>query len=60
MNVSTNGTVGFFLGIWSLFVNNPSSHIGMGLSSLSRKAHNGHNDTCCDLLGTFLFDEFAF
>lgn len=35
----------------------PSVHIGMELLPMTRKFHEEHNDTHCDLPNTFLLDE---
>ena len=58
-NVSTKGKFRSLLAL-KVSCEQPYFHIGMGSLPLTRKSHEKHNDTCCDLPSTFYLDDFAF
>ena len=59
INVTTKGTVSSFL-ISKLSCEQPSFHIGMKSSPLTRKFHKEHDEIYCDLPDTFILNKFAF
>ena len=58
-NAPTKGTISSFL-TSKISCEQPSHHIGMGSSPLTRKSHEEHNETHRELLGTFHLNGFAF